>query len=119
VGNPHTVLFVDDFDFDWEQVGADIERHRSFPNQTNVEFVRILSRRRLQLADWERGAGATGSSGTGAAAAVCAAVVLGMAERNCEVVFPGGSLWVEWSEDDDGIRLTGPATFVAEGRYEY
>ena len=119
VGNPHTVLFVDDFDFDWEQVGADIERHRSFPNRTNVEFVKVLSRRRLQLADWERGAGATGSSGTGAAAAVCAAVVLGLAERRCEVLFPAGSLLVHWDESDDNIRLTGPATFIAEGVYEY
>lgn len=117
IGNPHTVLFVADFDFDWRQLGADIEVHRAFPRRTNVEFVRVRNRRRLELADWERGAGATGSSGTGAAAAVCAAVVNGLADRWCEVVFPVGSLFVEWSDTTDSISLRGPVSSVAQGEF--
>ena len=117
VGNSHTVMMVEHFDFDWQQLGAEIECHRSFPSQTNVEFVKAVTRRRIRVADWERGAGATGSSGTGAAAAVCAMVMLGVADRKCEVQFDTGSLSVNWREDTDIIELSGPAALVAKGRF--
>ncbi len=117
VGNPHTVLLVDSFDFDWQTMGAEIETHRDFPNQTNVEFVKVVSRHKIQVADWERGAGATGSSGTGAAAAVCAGVVLGVVNRECEVVFETGSLHINWDEDTDEVALTGPVEYIASGDY--
>ncbi|UCG60860.1 MAG: diaminopimelate epimerase [Candidatus Zixiibacteriota bacterium] len=119
VGNPHTVLFVNDFDFDWQALGGEIERHRAFPNRTNVEFVKIVTRKKVKLADWERGAGATGSSGTGAAAAVCAGVIMGILDRECEVVFDSGSLFIDWSEDSGVIRLTGPVVHVTSGKYEF
>ncbi len=119
VGNPHTVLFVNDFDFDWHTLGAEIERHRLFPHRTNVEFVRVVNRRLLRVADWERGAGATGSSGTGAAAAVCAAVMLGYAERNCRVQFATGDLQVNWDPASDIIGLSGPVEFVCEGTFDW
>ena len=118
VGNPHTVLIVDDFDFDWQTLGAEIEKHQAFPQRTNVEFVKLISRRRLAVADWERGAGATGSSGTGAAAAVCACVIQGIAERQCRVQFDAGDLEVHW-RDDGLIELTGPAAPVACGVFDY
>ncbi len=117
VGNPHTVMMVEDFDFDWHELGAEVECHRSFPSQTNVEFVKPVTRRRIRVADWERGAGATGSSGTGAAAAVCAMVMLGVADRSCEVQFETGSLSVNWREDTGIIELTGPAALIAKGRF--
>ena len=119
VGNPHTVLFVNDFDFDWQALGAEIERHRAFPNRTNVEFVKIVNRRKVRLADWERGAGATGSSGTGAAAAVSAGVIMGLLDRECEVVFDSGSLFVNWPENSGVIELTGPVVHVTSGTYEF
>ncbi len=119
MGNPHTVLFVDDFNFDWQTLGAEIESHRAFPNGTNVEFVKILSKERVRLCEWERGVGATGSSGTGAAAAVTAAVVLGLTDRKCRVEFESGSLAVNWRKRDNIIELTGPVEFICEGSYEY
>lgn len=119
VGNPHTVLFVDNFDFDWKTLGAEIEKHRSFPEHTNVEFVKIINRKMLQVSDWERGAGATSSSGTGAAASVCAAVMNGQAERKCEVVFESGSIKINWRESDSRIELTGPVAYIASGKYEF
>lgn len=119
IGNPHTVLFVDDFDFDWRELGAEIEAHRAFPSRTNVEFAKVVSRKRLRVAEWERGVGATGSSGTGAAAAVCAAVMSGLTDRRCEVVFEAGSLLVEWHEDTNSIELTGPVEYVARGTFEF
>jgi len=63
VGNPHTVVFVDDLDFEWELVGAEIERHKLFPNRTNVEFVKTETGKRTVLKSWERGAGPTHASG--------------------------------------------------------
>ncbi len=118
VGNPHTVLFVDSFDFDWETLGAAIEFHKAFPERTNVEFVKPVSRKKLLVADWERGAGATGSSGTGAAAAVAAAVTMGIADRNCEVQFSNGSLYIFWNIKTDIIELTGEVQKVVFGEYE-
>lgn len=119
IGNPHTVLFVDGFDFDWKELGQIIENSRYFPQRTNVEFVKIVNRSRVILNDWERGAGATGSSGTGAAASVVAGVINGFLKRRVEVVFPSGSLFVDWSEKDDIIYLTGPVQFVCHGEYNY
>jgi diaminopimelate epimerase len=118
VGNPHTVLIVNDFDFDWQVLGEEIEWHRAFPNRTNVEFVKIVSRKKVKVADWERGAGATGSSGTGAAASVCAGVIMGLLERECEVVFDTGSLYVKWPEDLGVIKLGGPVEHVCTGKFE-
>jgi diaminopimelate epimerase len=119
VGNPHTVLFVDNFDFNWGELGRIIEQSQIFPHRTNVEFAKIVNRRKIVLNDWERGAGATGSSGTGAAAAVVAGVVNGLVDRRAEVVFPAGSLFIDWSETDDNITLTGPAEYVCEGVFNY
>jgi len=119
VGNPHAVVLVDNLDFDWHSLGADIEHAASFPNGTNVEFVRLVSRRRIELAEWERGAGATGSSGTGAAAAAAAMVMLGLTERRCEVVFRYGRLGVDWDNRSGIITISGPVHLVSEGTYEY
>jgi diaminopimelate epimerase len=117
VGNPHCVIFVDGFDFDWKLLGSRIERDRLFPHRTNVEFVKVVNRSKVILNDWERGAGATGSSGTGAAAAVVAGVVNGLLKRKAEVVFPSGSLIIDWSETDDNIYLTGPVKYIGSGDY--
>ena len=117
IGNPHAVILVDNFDFDWQTIGSDIERARYFPNGTNVEFVRPVTRGRVQVADWERGAGATGSSGTGAAAAVVTMVTLGLVDRKCEVVFVPGSLHIHWRASDNRVELTGPVSFVGRGTF--
>jgi diaminopimelate epimerase len=118
VGNPHTIVVVEQVDFDWQLLGATIEKAPVFPRGTNVEFVRVLKRTKIEVTEWERGAGATGSSGTGAAAAVAACVMLGLAERKCEVKFEPGSLFIDWNTDTDSILLTGPVQFVMTGEYE-
>ncbi|MCK4460553.1 MAG: diaminopimelate epimerase [candidate division Zixibacteria bacterium] len=119
VGNPHAVLPVDHFDFDWQTLGAEIENHSAFPRGTNVEFVRVVDRRKIELTDWERGAGATGSSGTGAAAAVCAMVMIGAVDRDCEVRFETGALRIRWDQSTDLIELTGPVDYIAKGVFSF
>lgn len=119
IGNPHCVVPVDSFDFDWKAIGYQIEHAKIFPKRTNVEFVRLVNPGKIQVAEWERGAGATGSSGTGAAASVAAMVMLGLANRECEVVFEPGSLFVNWRADNNKIELHGPVIHVASGVFDY
>jgi diaminopimelate epimerase len=117
VGNPHTVIFVDNFSFDWKGLGRQIENSPIFPSRTNVEFAKVVNKSRVILNDWERGAGATGSSGTGAAATVVAGSINGLLKRAAEVVFPSGSLYINWGEKDDQIYLTGPVCFICSGLF--
>lgn len=115
VGNPHTVVFVDDLNFNWREVGAEIECHKMFPNRTNVEFAKIATRGKVLLKSWERGAGPTHASGTGACAAVAAGVMVGLLERQAEVVCDFGSLSVEWDSENNVMYQTGPADYCFTG----
>ncbi len=119
VGNPHAVLFVDSFVFDWKTVGADIEAHRAFPNRTNVEFVKIKSRRLCEVRLWERGVGETSSSGTGSMASVCAGVMLGLLDRKCKVKSVAGTVSIEWNAKRDRVTLSGPVSSVAFGVFKF
>lgn len=75
IGNPHCVFFIKDFkDIDYKKIGARIEFHPIFPEQANIGFVKIISKNMIQLKVWERGVGMTLACGTGACAAVVAAV---------------------------------------------
>jgi diaminopimelate epimerase len=114
VGNPQCAVPVDNFDFDWRKIGAEIESHPHFPHRTNVSFIRPVDPHRLDVRFWERGAGETMSSGTGSTGAAVAAVARGMAESPVEVVTPAGSMHLRLAGD---VYLTGPAEIVAEGEF--
>lgn len=108
VGNPHVVIFVDDLDaFDLAQVGAAIETHPKFPGGTNVHFVKVAGRSKLQVLHWERGAGATRACGTGIVACATAAVREGLIGPPATVIVPGGTLQVAWDRTGEAM-LTGP-----------
>lgn len=118
MGNPHAVTFVDDpWTMDIERVGRALESHALFPNRTNVEFVRVVSRNRLEMRVWERGSGETLACGTGAAATLVAAVLNGLADRTATIKLAGGELEVTWDEADNHVYQTGPATFVFDGTW--
>ena len=118
VGNPHCTLFVDDLDaVDVRELGSKIERHPLFPRRVNVEFVRVEAPDRLRVRFWERGVGATLSSGTGSSAATVAAVVNGLAERAVTVETPAGPLRATWREADGVVLLSGPAELVYTGTW--
>jgi diaminopimelate epimerase len=121
MGNPHAVCFVDDPEsFPVATIGAAIERHRSFPKRTNVEFV---ARRRderglpvLRQRTWERGSGETQACGTGACATLVAAILDHRIDgREATVRLNGGDLRVAWPADDAPVRMTGPAVTVFDG----
>lgn len=119
MGNPHCSLFVKSFDdLDWPRIGREIETHSLFPNRTNVEFVRVVSRQKIEVRYWERGVGATASSGTGSCGAVVASILNGLTARRVRVQTLAGTLQVYWPEDDE-VFLTGPARIIATGDYAY
>jgi diaminopimelate epimerase len=119
-GNPHFVIVVEDDLFiaaqrDWESVGAEICRHRDFPAQTNVEFVRLLGERAIEIRIFERGVGPTSSSGTGTSAAATAMLALHRCTSPVKVQAPGGAQSVAWSGPGTELFLTGPAALIARG----
>ena len=116
MGNPHCVLFVDNVDrAEVEALGPAIEHHDLFPRRTNVEFVRVLSENELQMRVWERGSGETLACGTGASAALVAAVLNEKAQRKAKVRLRGGDLCVSWSAEDNHVFIDGPAEEVCTG----
>ena len=115
--NPNCCVFVEDFGrTDWRRLGRAIESHAAFPERTNVEFVRVLDRQNIEARVWERGAGETLSSGTGACAAAVASMVGGRTDRHVGVRMPGGTLEVLW-RDDGEVLLTGTAEVVYRGEW--
>ena len=120
VGNPHCVIFskrVDDVDL--ENVGPQIENAEIFPLRVNTEFIRVIDRRTIKMRVWERGNGETYACGTGACAAVIAAVENGYCDKDTDVTVKvrGGDLLVKYT--DNGVFLTGDAKTVYNGVIEY
>ena len=110
VGNPHAVVRGDPADI--QRVGPVLERHRRFPDRTNVQLVRVDGSHDLTVAVWERGAGETLSSGSSSVAAAAAAIANGWCESPVTVHLPGGDLYVEIDESGEA-RLTGPVVELA------
>jgi diaminopimelate epimerase len=119
MGNPHCGVFVADFEkVDWPKLGQEIEQNEHFPNRTNVEFVRLLSRNEIEVRFWERGVGHTMSSGTGSCAATVAAILNGLTDRRVRVRTEAGALEVVWPHGGE-VWLTGPVERVMKGKYYY
>jgi diaminopimelate epimerase len=117
MGNPHAITLVDNLaNVNLSEIGPKIENDPHFPNRTNVEFVKVINDKELEVLVWERGAGETLACGTGACASVAAASLLGKIGRRAVVLLPGGSLEIEWNEDQH-IMLRGPTIKVCEGKY--
>jgi len=115
VGNPQCVFFVDDFDFEWQALGARIERHPRFPKRTNVSFVRVVNGHTLDVRFFERGVGETMSSGTGSTGAAAAAFARGLVTPPVQVLTPAGPLALRW--EDGAIFLAGPAELIGSGEF--
>ena len=120
IGNPHFVIFVDDPEFtfqarNWREVGREICFHPDFPEQTNVEFVRVISTNEIEIRIFERGVGPTTSSGTGTCATAVATMVHRRSADHLLVWAPGGEQQVEWLGGESEILLTGPAELIATG----
>lgn len=124
MGNPHAVLFIEgDTELVQPVRGAELENHPAFANRINVHFVRVKSRREVEVYHWERGSGATLACGTGACAVCVAGVLSGRTDRTLTAHLPGGPLELEWREADGQgqghVVMTGPATEVFTGDWPH
>ena len=119
MGNPHAILIVRKLPKDWQKIGSLIENHFIFPERINVEFVEIVNRKKMKLLVWERGAGPTLASATGASAALVASVLKGKVDQKVEVSFQCGKLQARWDEKSGHIFISGPAEMVFCGEYHY
>ena len=116
-GNPHAVIFVDDVrKADVETVGAALQHHPMFPSRVNVGFLEVVDRGFARLRVFERGVGETLACGSGACAAMAAARLAGLIDPTARISLPGGKLQMAWPGPDAAVKMTGPATFVYEGR---
>ena len=117
MGNPHYVIFTDNVDC-VGILGKTLECHTAFPERCNIEFVRLNEDGSLRTRVWERGSGITMACGTGACATAVAAALTHRCGRTSNVVMDGGALHIEWRETDNHVYMTGPATFVFEGKID-
>lgn len=116
MGNPHFVTFVDDIDtIDIAHYGKILERDKAFPQRCNIEFAQVTATDTIRTRVWERGSGITMACGTGACATAVAAVINQKASRQIDIVMDGGTLHIEYREDDNHVYMTGPAAFSFEG----
>jgi diaminopimelate epimerase len=117
IGNPQCVALMTELPdlARFERLGPALATHRRFTEGSNVEFGVVEAPDRVRILIWERGVGPTHASGTGACASAIAAIAHGGAARDVQVIAPGGTQRVEWT--DDGIFLTGWAEVVFDGHW--
>jgi diaminopimelate epimerase len=114
MGNPHFVVFVNEFPSDWQAGAAEIGRNPHFKHGVNVELVLPVDKGNIDVRFFERGVGETQSSGTGSCAAAVAAIAAKKAESPLRVHAPGGVQTVRW---DEQVFLRGPAQLICRGEF--
>jgi diaminopimelate epimerase len=115
VGNPHCVVLSEKpTPEEARYLGPFIEVAPRFPNRTNVQFMKVLDRDKIQIEIWERGAGYTLASGSSSTAAAAVAHRLGLCDQDILVHMPGGKIRIQFS-NGYFATMTGPVTKVCEG----
>lgn len=115
IGNPHCVIILDSISAKIARAfGPAIESHANFPSKTNVQFLKVLDRKNIQIEIWERGAGYTLASGSSSSASAAVAYRLGLVDESVTVHMPGGIINIDIGSDY-AIGMTGSVNHVAEG----
>jgi diaminopimelate epimerase len=118
MGNPHATFFVDELSkIPLAELGPKLEHDPFFPERANIGVAQMLSREKMKLRVWERGAGLTLACGSGACAAVVAASRRGLIDRKAEVVLEHGTLSIEWLRDGH-VMMTGGIALAFKGELE-
>ena len=108
MGNPHAVFWVDDVaTIALDRIGPMLEHHPLFPQRANISIVHVIDKQTLVMRTWERGAGLTLACGSAGCAAAVSAARLRRTGRTVTVHQPGGTLQIEWA-DNDHVLMTGP-----------
>ena len=119
MSNPHAVVFCDRLDkIDLNTIGPQFEKDPLFPNRVNAQFVEVMGKNHLKMRVWERGSGETQACGTGACAAVVAAVLNGHCNKgeDIKVQLLGGDLVINYT--DEAVYMTGDCVKVFDGVVE-
>ncbi len=121
MGNPHCVVFSDELDdpidkLDLNELGPKFENDPLFPERVNTEFIKVLNPTTLKMRVWERGSGETWACGSGACAAVVAAVENGFCAKNTDITvkLKGGDLVIRYT--NDAVYLSGNAVKIFDGK---
>ncbi|MCV3211743.1 diaminopimelate epimerase [Mesorhizobium sp. YC-39] len=120
MGNPHAIFWVDRdvWSYELDRFGPLLENHPIFPERANITIAQVTSPETMVVRTWERGAGLTKACGSAACAAVVAAARTKRTGRSVTLMTPGGgSLHVEW-RDDDHVILTGAAEWEFSGSFD-
>ena len=104
------IFFGENF-YNAMQLGPYVENSRYFPNRINMQLCQVLDRENIQIEIYERGAGYTYASGTGACAAAAASHKMGFVGDRVTVHMHGGELLVEFARDGR-IDMTGPVVYI-------
>ena len=119
MGNPHMIVFVNNInEIPFDYWGKYLEKHNSFPNDTNVHFVQLIDQANIKVKVWERGCGPTLACGTGACACLVITSKLGKTLDRANVYLPGGKLEIEWPNQTGPIFMKGPALKVFSGEID-
>lgn len=114
MGNPNCVLMLEEVNRKKAlQLGPYVENSKYFPNRINMQLCQVLDRKNIQIEIYERGAGYTYASGTGACAAAAASHRLGLVDDEVTVHMYGGELLVEFGADGH-IYMTGPVVYIGK-----
>ena len=116
MGNPHATFFVPDPE-EAAAGGGALERDPLFAERANIGFARVLAPDRIRLRVWERGTGLTLACGSGACATLVNAARRGLCGRRAEILMDGGTLEIEW-RDDDRVWMTGPVATTYTGEID-
>ncbi len=115
IGNPHCVVLCDSVSAEEaRRWGPYVEADPRFPNRTNVQFMRVLDRGRIQIEIWERGAGYTLASGSSSCAAAAVAHRLGLCGSEIAVQMPGGVIDIRIGPDW-AVTMAGAVARVGSG----
>jgi diaminopimelate epimerase len=118
MGNPHAIFWVDDpRSYDLATIGPQLEHHPLFPERANITLAATVSRDRIIIRTWERGAGLTKACGSAACATAVAGARLNRAGRKVTIQVPGGEIGIEWREKDDHVLMTGPVEYEHDGSF--
>ena len=118
MGNPHAVSFSSRpiAEFPLAELGPKVERHPMFPQRTNFEVAKVLSRGKIEARVWERGVGETLACGSGACAIAVAAQLFDYVEPQVDIILKGGNLTVSWDRVGE-VLLIGPVEEVFTGEW--
>ena len=119
MGNPHMIVFVNNIEeIPFKDWGRYLEKHNTFPNDTNVHFVELIDKSNIKVKVWERGCGPTLACGTGACACLVVTSKLGKTLNNANVYLPGGKLEIYWPNQEGPVFMQGPAIRVFSGEID-